>query len=69
MTQVDAQMRIRFISQLIKYILRVLQKIFKYFIGTAVSAFIIPHLLALVKNLALNLDELELVMGFFGSYL
>ena len=66
MTQLDDQVRIRLISQLIKDISRVLQKSLRYFNGTTISAFTIPQLLALAKNLALNLNELESVMGFLG---
>ena len=66
MTQLDDQVRIRLISQLIKDISGVLQKSLRYFNGTAISAFTIPQLLASAKNLALNLNELESVMGFLG---
>ena len=67
MTQVDEQVKIKLISQFIESISRVLQKLFKYFNDTAISAFIIPRLVVLTKNLALNLNELESVMRFFGS--
>ena len=56
MTQVDDRVRIRLISQLVKDISRVAQKLRKYFIGTAFSAFTIPSLLIFAKNLALNLN-------------
>ena len=44
---------------------KVLQNLLKYFNGTVISAFIIPSLLVLAKNLALNLNELESVMRIF----
>ena len=59
----------RLISQLIKHISRVLQKLLKYFNSTAISALIIPCSLVLAKNLDLNLNELESVMLSFGSLL
>ena len=62
MTQVDDQVRIKLVSQLIKDCLRVFQNIFKYFNGAAISAFIISQLLVSVMILALNSNELELVM-------
>ena len=69
MIQVADQVRIRLISQLIKGILKVLKKLPKYFNGTAIFAFIIPRSLVLAKNLDLNLNELESVIGFFRSFL
>ena len=40
-------------------------KILKYFNGTTISAFIIPRLLVLVKNLTSNLNELDSSMAYF----
>ena len=69
MTQVGEHVKMRLILQLIKGISRVLQKLLKYFNGTAISAFIIPFSLVLTKNLDLNLSELESIMRSFGSFL
>ena len=69
MIQLPDQVRITLISQLIKGILKVLKKLFKYFNDTAISAFIIPRSLVLAKNLDLNLNELESAIGFFCSSL
>ena len=41
-------------------------KILKYLNGTAISAFVIPGLLVLVKNLTSNLNELDSSMASFG---
>ena len=60
------QVRITLISQLIKGILIVLQKLLKYFNSTATSAFTILSLLVLSNNLDLNLNAAELVMEFTG---
>ena len=68
-TQFADQVKVRLISELIKGISRVLLKLLKYFNGTAISAFITPSLLVAAKNLALNLNELESVMGFLDSSL
>ena len=56
-------MRIKLVSQLIKDSLTVFQNILKYFNGAAISAFTISQLLVSVMNLALNSNELELVMS------
>ena len=69
MTQFSDQVRIKLISQLIKGIPRVLQKLLKYFNGTAISAFIIPALLVLSKNLDLNFNDSEFVIVACGSSL
>ena len=61
MTQFFDQVIIRLISQLIKDISRALQKSLTNFNGTAIFAFIISLLLVFTKNLALNLNALELV--------
>ena len=66
MTQFAYQVRITLISQLIKGILIVLQKLLKYFNSTATSAFTILSLLVLSNNLDLNLNAAELVMEFTG---
>ena len=63
------QVRIRLISQLIKGILIALQKLLKYFNGTAISAFVIPRSLVLAKNVHLNLNELQSIIGYLGSSL
>ena len=65
MTQFAEQVKIRFISQLIKGFPRVLQKLCKYFNGTVISAFLMPPLI-LAKNLDLTLNELESVRYFFA---
>ena len=57
MTHFADQVTIRLISQLIKGISRVLQKLVKYFNGTAIFAFMIPALLVLSNNLDLNLND------------
>ena len=69
-TQFADQVRIRLISQLIKGISRVLQKLLSYFNGTAIFAFILPALLVLFKNFDLNLNDLESVISLsFDSFL
>ena len=57
MTHFADQVTIRLISQLIQGISRVLQKLVKYFNGTAIFAFMIPALLVLSNNLDLNLND------------
>ena len=59
----------RLISQLIKRISKVLQKLLTYFNGTANLAFIILSLLVLCKNIYLNLNDSESVTLLFGSSL
>ena len=68
-TQFADQVRIRLISQLIKGILRVLQKLLQYVNGTAIFAFVIPSLLLLFKNFDLNSNGSESVIILFGSSL
>ena len=68
-TQFFDQVKIKLISQLIKVISRVLQKLFKYFNGTAIFAFIIPALLVLSKNFDLNVIDSDFVITLFGSFL
>ena len=63
------QVRIRLISQLIKGILIALQKLLKYFNGTDISAFVIPRSLVSPKNVHLNLNESQSVIGYLGSSL
>ena len=55
--QFSDQVRIRLISQLSKGTSRVLQKLLKYFNGTAIFAFIILALLVLSKDFYSNLDN------------
>ena len=59
MIQLSAQPRIRLISQFIKSISR-----FKQFKGTTIFAFIIPSLLLLSGNTALNLNDSDLLKDF-----
>ena len=54
---------------MIKDIPRVLQKLLKYFNGTAIFAFIIPALLVLSQNFDLNLNGSDSVKTLFGSSL
>ena len=51
MTNFTDQVRIKLVSQLIKGSSRVLQKLLKYFNGTAIFVFIILALLVLFKNI------------------
>ena len=53
------QVRRRLTLQLTKGISRVLQKLCKYFKGTAISAFKIPASLVLSKNLYLSVNDSE----------
>ena len=59
----------RLISQLIKCLSRVLQKLLKLFNCTAIFGFILPSLSVLSKNFDLNLNYLESVIILFGSSL
>ena len=59
MRQFADQVRIRLTLQLTKGISRVLQKLCKYFKGTAISAFKIPASLVLSKNLYLSVNDSE----------
>ena len=68
-TQFFDQVKIKLISQLIKVISRVLQKLLKYFNGIAIFAFIIPALLVLSKNFDLNVIDSDFVITLFGSFL
>ena len=67
---VDDQDKIRLISQLIKGISRVLQKLLKYFNGTAVlTSFVLPSSGVFPVIFNLDLSDLESVKVTFGSYL
>ena len=68
-TQFADQVRIRLISQLIKGISRVLEKLFKYFSGTVIFVFIIPWPLVLFRNFNLDLNDSASVILLFGSSL
>ena len=56
-TKFTEQARTRLISQLLKKIREVFQKLLKYLNGTAIFAFIIPSLLVFSKNFDLNLND------------
>ena len=66
MTHFADQVTIKLISQLIKGISRFLQKLVKYFNGTAIFAFMIPALLVLSNNLDLNLNDSEFLQDFLA---
>ena len=57
MTQFAEQVNIRLISQLIRGISTVFQKLLKYFNGTAISAFTILALLVLFFSVDLYLSD------------
>ena len=61
------EVRIRLISQLIKGVSIVLQKLVKHFNDTDIIVFIIPALLILSKNFDLNLNDSDSVITLFGS--
>ena len=69
MTLFADQVRIRLTSKLVTGISKAFQKLFKYFNGTAISTFIVPTSLVLVKNLDLNLNDSESVTILFGPFL
>ena len=69
MTQFADQIRIRLISQLIKRISIVLQKLRKYFNEISIFTFIVSALLVLFKDLDLNLNDSESVIEVSGSSL
>ena len=56
-TQFSHQFQSRVISQLIKGISRVLQKLLRYFNGTVISTFFLPLLPFLPVNFSLRLNE------------
>ena len=62
MVQVADQVNMKLISQLISSISRVLQKLLKYFNGTAVSTFPTLASLILFVNFGLNLNDSKSVM-------
>ena len=64
------QVKIRLISQLIKRISRVLQKLLKYCSGTAIlTSFVLPAAEDFRGILILNLNDSEFVKIWFGSTL
>lgn len=69
MAQFADQVRIRLSLQLIKSISRIIQKLFKCFDGKVISLFRVPTLLVLFKNLDLNLNNTEFVIGSFSTSL
>ena len=69
MAQFADQVRIRLSLQLIKSISRIIQKLFKSFDGKVISLFRVPTLLVLFKNLDLNLNNTEFVIGSFSTSL
>ena len=56
-THFSDQVKMRLISQLIKDISRVLQKLLKYFNGTTISTFFVPPAAVLPVIFCLNLNE------------
>ena len=69
-TKVYEQVKIRLISQLIKRILRVLQKLLKYFNGTAIlTSFVLPLAGYFPVIFTLDLNDSESVKVEFGSSL
>ena len=69
MTHIADLVRIRPISQLIRDISRVLQKLLKFFNGTVITAPLMPSLLVLSNNLDLSLNASESPIGYLGSSL
>ena len=67
MTHIADLVRIRPISQLIRDISRVLQKLLKSFDGTVITAPVMPSLLVLFNNLDLSLNASESPIGYLGS--
>ena len=67
MTDTADLVRIRPISQLIRDISRVLQKLLKSFDGTVITAPVMPSLLVLFNNLDLSLNASESPIGYLGS--
>ena len=67
MTDTADLVRIRPISQLIRDISRVLQKLLKSFDGTVITAPVMPSLLVLSNNLDLSLNASESPIGYLGS--
>ena len=69
MTQFSDQVNIKLISQLFSSILRVFQKLLKFFHGTAISTFKVPASPVLYVNIDLNFDKSEPIMLSLGSSL
>ena len=70
MMQVANQVNMRFTSQLISCISRVLQKLLKYFNGTAIPTSLVLQAAGVFPLiLALNLNDSDSVMLSFGSSL
>ena len=65
-TQFADQVTIRLISQLIKSISRVLQKLLNYFNGTANFSFIMRTLLVLSKKFNLYFNDSDSTITLFG---
>ena len=68
-SNITDQVRIELVSQLIKDISSVLQKLLKYFNGRGIFTFIIPALLVLSKKFDLDLNDSESVTLSFDSSL
>ena len=64
-TQSSDQVRIRLISQLIRNISRVLQKLLQYFDGTSISYLNLPPVVLLTVIFAINLKDSESVILSF----
>ena len=68
--QVDDHVSLRLISQLISVISRILQKLLKYFNGTAIlTSFVLPSAGFFPVNYALNLNDSKFAKVAFGSSL
>ena len=63
------QVNIRLNSQFLNGISRVLQKLFRYINGTAISTFAVPALTLLFSSFDLNLNDSQSDMLSFGSSL
>ena len=68
-SNITDQVRIELVSQLIKDISSVLQKLLKYFNGRGIFTFIIPALSVLSKKFDLDLNDSESVTLSFDSSL
>ena len=69
-TQFSDQVKMRLLSQLIKGISRVLQKLLKYFNGTAIlTSSVLPSAGGFPVIIILNLNDLDFVILSFGSSL
>ena len=68
-TQADDHVKMRLISQLIRGISRVLQKLLKYFNGTAISTFfVLPSTGVHLVNYVLDLNNSESAIVAFSSF-